>query len=202
MFTGLISDVGEVVEVRPTAAGARISIACGYRADSLAIGASVACGGPCLTVTEVSEAQGRTVFAVDVSAETLRRTTLGGWRSGTRVNLERSLRLGDELGGHMVTGHVDDTAEITEREAEGETVRFTFRAPEALASYIAEKGSVALDGTSLTVNGVLDEVFWVTLIPHSLAVTTWQNRKAGDRVNIEIDLLARYVARLAHMDGT
>lgn len=197
MFTGLISDVGEVVSVSPGAGGARVVIACGYPAEGIALGASIACGGPCLTVVETRPYNdGRTAISLDVSPETLERTTLGDWRPGTPVNLERSLRQGDELGGHMVTGHVDGVAEIVERREEGDCVVFAFEAPAPLHRFIAEKGSVALDGTSLTVNRVTGRRFEVMLIPHTLAVTTWSGRRAGDRVNLEVDLMARYVARL------
>lgn len=201
MFTGIIDDVGEVVAARRAASGSRFAIACGYAPQALAIGASVACSGPCLTITEIAPGDdGRTVISVDASAETLARTTLGSWDVGTRVNLERPLKLGDELGGHLVTGHVDAVARVTGRRDEGATARFDFAVPEALARFIAEKGSVTLDGTSLTVNGVDDGGFWITLIPHTLAVTTWEERRAGDMVNLEVDLLARYIARLARMD--
>jgi riboflavin synthase len=152
-------------------------------------------------VTEIGRrADGRTVLSVDASAETLKRTTLGAWAVGTRVNLERSLRLGEELGGHLVTGHVDGVAEIVGRTDGAGSARFDFAVAGRLHRFIAEKGSVALDGTSLTVNGVDANGFWVTLIPHTLAVTTWAERGRGDRVNVEVDLLARYVARLAEAE--
>lgn len=196
MFTGLISDVGELVAVEDAPAGRRFSIACSYPAETIAPGASIACGGPCLTAVSVSTGGGRTVFDVDASPETLERTTAGSWKAGERINLEMSLKLGDELGGHLVTGHIDGVAAVIERADEGGTARFTIEAPAELARFIAEKGSVCLDGTSLTVNGVDGHRFSITLIPHTLAVTTWGDRQAGDRVNLEIDLMARYVARL------
>ena len=195
MFTGIVTDVGEVIEVEARPAGRRLRIACGYDAETLALGASIACAGPCLTVVAMGRGP-RSWFEVEVSPETLARTTLGTWRAGTRVNLERALRLGDELGGHLVTGHIDGVAEILERRADGDMARFTFRVPQSLAPYIAAKGSVALDGTSLTVNEVDGAAFGVMLIPHTLRVTTWGGRRAGDAVNLEVDLMARYVARL------
>ncbi len=197
MFTGIVTDVGEVTAVAERLVGRRYRIACAFDADEIALGASIACAGPCLTVVLTGRGKdGRSWFEVEASPETLARTTLGGWRDGTRVNLERALRLGDELGGHLVTGHVDGVAEILERRQRADMAWFTIRAPAALAPYVAEKGSVALDGTSLTVNGVDGDVFRVMLIPHTLEVTTWGERQAGDRVNLEVDLLARYVARL------
>ncbi len=202
MFTGIVTDIGEVVSRQDGDGVSRFAIRCAYPADSIALGASIACGGPCLTATSVgTDAGGRTVFTVDVSSETLARTTVGAWKAGTRINLERSLRQGDELGGHIVTGHVDGVAPILAREAEGEAARFTFEAPAPLHRFIAEKGSVGLDGTSLTVNGVEQNRFWVTLIPHTLAVTTWGDRRAGDPVNLEVDLMARYVARLKETEA-
>jgi riboflavin synthase len=204
MFTGLVTDLGTVASVTEGEALRRIRIDVASDPAGIAIGASIACSGPCLTVVATGARAGGAWFEVDVSAETLARTTLGSWEVGTRVNLERSLKVGDELGGHIVTGHVDGVAEIVARTdvtgAEGPwgpTARFDIRAPRSLAPFIAEKGSVALDGTSLTVNGVTDDVFSVMLIPHTLAVTTWGARRAGDRVNLEVDLMARYAARLA-----
>lgn len=194
MFTGLITDMGELVARE----GGRLEITCGYDADTIAIGASIACNGCCLTVTEVARAGiAGARFAVDVSNETLSRTTIGDWQVGRKINLERPLTLGAELGGHIVTGHVDGVAEIVTRRADGESVRFTLSAPEVLAPYLAEKGSIALDGVSLTINSVEDATFSVNLIPHTLAVTNWGGLDVGDRVNLEVDLLARYVARLA-----
>jgi riboflavin synthase len=196
MFTGIITDIGEVVAVTPRNVGTRFRIATGYDPETIAIGASIACGGPCLTAIERGIEGNRSYFDVEASPETLDRTTLGDWRAGTRINLERSLKLGDELGGHMVSGHVDGIATLVSREDSGDMAVFVFEAPAELARFIAEKGSVALDGTSLTVNTVEGRRFSVTIIPHTLAVTTWGMRKAGDRINLEVDQVARYVARL------
>jgi riboflavin synthase len=197
MFTGLISDVGLV---RGADRG-RFRIACRYDAGSIALGASIACDGCCLTATRVDvDGDGKTVFDVEASNETLARTTLGKWLAGRRVNLERSLKAGDELGGHLVAGHVDGVAEITGVKSDGCSMRYHIAAPAHLAPFIAEKGSVTLDGTSLTVNAVDGNVFTVNIIPHTLAVTTWGQKTAGDRLNLEVDLIARYVARL--MDKT
>ncbi|MBL8568488.1 MAG: riboflavin synthase [Phreatobacter sp.] len=197
MFTGIITDVGEVVAVEEKGSARHLTVACSYPADSLPLGASVCHMGVCLTVTSLQSGSNHTLITIDASGETLARTTLGDWHAGRKVNLERALRIGDELGGHIVTGHVDGVAEIVSREDRDGTAWFVFRAPRELARYIAEKGSVALDGTSLTVNGVKDDTFTVTMIPHTLAVTTWGDAKAGDRVNIEVDMMARYSARLA-----
>jgi riboflavin synthase len=198
MFTGIISDVGTIASVAEGNDVRRLSIACGYDIGSIEIGASISCGGVCMTVVALHSADGGcTVFDVEAAPETLTVTNVGDWMAGGRVNLERSLKLGDELGGHMVSGHVDGLAIIVDREDTGETARFTFDAPEDLARFIAPKGSVALDGTSLTVNGVEGPRFDCLVIPHTLAVTTWGDRKPGDRVNIEVDTVARYVARLA-----
>ncbi|MEW5422456.1 riboflavin synthase [Amorphus sp. 3PC139-8] len=197
MFTGLVTDVGTVADISPIEAGQRAVIETRYPADGIALGASIACSGVCLTVVDcVATNTGGARFSVDISPETLDRSTLSIWTRGTRINLERSLTLGDELGGHIVTGHVDGVAELLDRAEEGEMARFVFRAPDALKRFIAEKGSVALDGTSLTVNGVEDACFTVMLIPHTLAVTTWGEARAGDMVNLEVDMMARYVARL------
>ena len=196
MFTGIITDVGEVVSIEPLVAGVRIRVATGYDPDTIALGAAIACAGPCLTAVDRGRQDGRGFFDIDASAETLARTTIGTWRSGSRVNLERALKLGDELGGHMVTGHVDGVATVLECADEGGMSRFTFEAPRELARYIAEKGSVCLDGTSLTVNGVDGPRFSVMIIPHTLAVTTWGERGTGDKVNLEVDLFARYLERL------
>ena len=197
MFTGLISDLGEVVAAEALNDVRRLRIACAYPADSIRVGASIACSGPCLTAAAVGEASGRTWIDIDAGSETLDRTTLGAWKVGQHINLERSLKIGDELGGHLVSGHVDGVATITAREDLGSTVRFKLEAPPHLARFIAEKGSVALDGTSLTVNAVDGSSFDVLLIPHTLAVTTWNERQTGDRVNLEVDTMARYAARLA-----
>ncbi len=206
MFTGLVSDVGTVTlrEERVSGRLLRLRIDCTYPAESIALGASIACSGPCLTVVDRGTSAGGAWFEVDAAAETLARTTVGEWQIGRRINLERSLRVGDELGGHLVTGHVDGIAEVVDREAVtagnepwSATARFLIRAPAALAGFIAEKGSVALDGTSLTVNTVDGELFSVLLIPHTLAVTTWGEVGPGSRLNLEVDLMARYAARLA-----
>ncbi len=196
MFTGIISDVGEVVRAEREGDLMRLAVACAYPAASIEVGASICHAGVCLTAVEAKTAGNRTLLSTDVGAETLAVTTLGDWREGTRINMERSLRVGDELGGHMVSGHVDGVAEILERRDFDGMAHFRFRAPHALAKFIAVKGSVALDGTSLTVNAVDGDMFEVLLIPHTLAVTTWGERKAGDRVNIEVDQMARYAARL------
>ncbi len=196
MFTGLISDVGQVVLTESRGTTKRLRIACTYPVDSIAIGASIACSGPCLTAVATGRTDDRTWFDIDAGSETLDRTTLGGWKPGHRINLERSLKVGDELGGHIVSGHVDGTAIVVRRTEVGTTTRFDIEAPEAVARFIAEKGSVSLDGTSLTVNSVEGRVFSVLLIPHTLAVTTWGSVVEGDRLNIEIDTMARYAARL------
>ncbi len=196
MFTGLISDVGEVLSVESRGQLRRIRIACSYDPDSIALGASIACSGPCLTAIAIGQAQGKCWFDVDAAAETLARTSVADWVVGTRINLERSLKIGDELGGHMVSGHVDGLAEIVKVASFDGMTRFDIRAPQALMKFIAEKGSISLDGTSLTVNSVTEDQFSVLLIPHTLAVTTWGTRQTGDRLNIEVDMMARYAARL------
>jgi riboflavin synthase len=196
MFTGIITSLGEVVAIERRG-DLRIAIAGDYDPEAIAIGASIACSGVCLTVVEVGpDAQRRSRFAVDVSAETLARTTLGRWQPGTLVNLERSLKIGDELGGHLVFGHTDGVAAIMHLQNKGDSVIFRFAAPPALAPLIAEKGSIALDGTSLTVNEVAGADFSVNIIPHTQAVTSFGARQVGDLVNVEVDMLARYVARL------
>lgn len=192
MFTGIITDVGTVVD----RAGGSFTIRAGYPADGIAVGASICCDGVCLTATEIVAEGSGCRFRVDVSNETRSKTTLDGWQAGTRINLERSLKAGDELGGHIVSGHVDGVARILDVRADGESRRFLLEAPEHLALYIAPKGSVALDGTSLTVNEVAGNRFGVNLIPHSLTVTTWGAKTAGQIVNLEVDVFARYVARL------
>jgi riboflavin synthase len=196
MFTGIVSDVGEVTEFQREGERARFGVASAYEVSSIDIGASIANAGVCLTVVSVEPRNAGSTIGFDVGAETLAVTTLGRWRKGDRVNMERSLRVGDELGGHMVSGHVDGVAEIVSRRDFNGMAHFRFRAPEACAKFIAVKGSVALDGTSLTVNAVEGREFEVLLIPHTLAVTTWGDRKAGDKVNIEVDPMARYAARL------
>jgi riboflavin synthase len=200
MFTGIVSDIGEVTAVRARAEGLhRLKIACSYPRASIAEGASIACSGCCLTVVGAGEEEGRTWFAADAAAETLRVTTVGNWRYGTRINLERALRMGDELGGHIVQGHVDGLATLAAREDLTDMARLTLQAPAPLARFIAVKGSVALDGISLTVNTVEANAFSVLVIPHTLAVTTLGASRAGDQLNLEVDLMARYAARL--MEG-
>jgi riboflavin synthase len=196
MFTGIVTDIGEVTALSPRAAGMHVRIATAYDPDTIALGASIACGGPCLTVIERGIAGNRAYFEVEASSETLSRSTLKTWSSGTRVNLERPLKLGDELGGHMVAGHVDGVATIAERHDEEDMARFVIEVPAELARYIATKGSVSLDGVSLTVNGVEGRRFDVMIIPHTMTVTTWGERRVGDRVNLEVDLFARYLERL------
>ncbi|MEJ1158600.1 riboflavin synthase [Prosthecomicrobium sp. N25] len=200
MFTGIVTDLGEVLSVAPRESGLRLRIATAYDPDRIDLGASIACAGICLTVVERGRTGNRGWFDAEASTETIALTTLGTWTAGTRLNLERSLTLGQEMGGHLVTGHVDGTAELLERADEGGMAVLTFRAPAALARFIARKGSVALDGTSLTVNRVEHDRFSVMLIPHTLAVTTWGGRAPGDRVNLEVDLMARYAARLAEAE--
>jgi len=196
MFTGIVSDVGRVARTYERVVVRRITIDSAYDPASIALGASISCAGVCLTVVGV-EAGGRgALFDVEAAPETLRLTNASEWTIGSRINLERALRAGDELGGHIVSGHVDGLAEIAEREQIGEATKFTFVAPRELARYIASKGSVCLDGTSLTVNGVDGDRFDCLLIPHTLKVTTWGERKVGDTVHLEVDTIARYVARL------
>ena len=196
MFTGIISDVGQIIDISPSGELNRLRIASAYDAKTIPLGASIANSGPCLTVVGVEPHGEGSAIAFDVGAETLAVTTLGRWRAGARVNLERSLKVGDELGGHMVSGHVDGVAEILSRRDFDGMAHFRFRTPRDLAKFIAVKGSVALDGTSLTVNAVEGDTFEVLLIPHTLKVTTWGERREGDRVNIEVDQMARYAARL------
>ncbi len=199
MFTGIVTDVGAVVEVFRREADARLTLATALDLADAAIGASIACAGVCLTVTAKDVAAGR--FSVDVSHETLSKTTLGDLSEGSLVNLERSLRVGDELGGHIVSGHVDGVATLLDARDDGASTRWRVSAPAALAGFIAPKGSVALDGVSLTVNEVDDAAdgaaaFGVNLIPHTKARTSFRDARPGARLNLEIDVLARYVARL------
>jgi riboflavin synthase len=196
MFTGIVTALGTIRTIAPLGAGQdmRLVIAAPWPdTGSIAIGASIACSGCCLTATEV----GPDWFAADASAETLACTTLGRWRAGSRVNLERSLRMGDELGGHLVSGHVDGLGEALSATPENASTRWVFRVPRPLARFIAVKGSVAVDGVSLTVNAVDGDTFGVNVIPHTAQVTGFGSLAPGDAVNIEIDMLARYVARLA-----
>jgi len=191
MFTGIVTDIGTVRSLAQRG-DLRAEIVTGYDMRAVARGASIACDGVCLTVTD----KGADWFAVDVSAETLSKTALGGWAPDRRVNLERALRVGDELGGHIVSGHVDGLAEVVSIVPEGDSRRIRLRVPHSLAGFIAPKGSVALNGTSLTVNEVEEDEFGINLIPHTLQVTTWGDIREGDAINLEIDTLARYVARL------
>ena len=191
MFTGIITDIGTIRSVVQRG-DLRIEIATGYDVTSVDMGASIACDGVCLTVVEKTSDS----FSVDVSAESAGLTNIGEWKTGHPVNLERALKVGDELGGHIVSGHVDGVAEIVALRDQGDSTRVTLRAPNALAKFIAPKGSVALNGTSLTVNEVNGTHFGINFIPHTKAVTTWGSSTVGDRVNLEIDTLARYVARL------
>lgn len=191
MFTGIITDLGQVRRLRRSEL-LDLTIATSFDTSAIPIGASIACSGACLTVVAVEPG----AFSAQASAETLARTTLGAWEEGTPVNLEKSLRVGDELGGHLVVGHVDGLARIVERHPEAESVRFVFEAPEELALFIAPKGSVALDGVSLTVNEVSGNRFSVNIIPHTLSCTNFAEAHPGQQMNLEIDLIARYVARL------
>lgn len=198
MFTGIITDIGRVAALTRLDQGVSLRIETAWDPAGIDIGASIACSGVCLTVTALpAEGYNSRWFEVEAWEEALRLTTIANWSVGSPVNLERSLKIGDELGGHMVSGHVDGQAEIIAIKDEGEARRFTLRAPRALARFIAPKGSVALDGTSLTVNAVNDAEFDVLLIRHSLSVTTWGDRAIGDHVNLEVDQMARYAARLA-----
>jgi riboflavin synthase len=191
MFTGIVTDIGRVRSVRDTNRDRRFEIETAYDVAAIAIGASISHAGCCLTVVDKGEGW----FAVEVSGESLDKTTLGGWRAGTAVNLERAARAGDELGGHIVSGHVDGVGEVLSIEPEGGSHRFRFRAPKPLHRYIAPKGSIAVEGVSLTVNEVDEDVFGVNIIPHTWEVTTLGQLTPGSRVNLEIDMLARYLAR-------
>ncbi|MGB3814857.1 MAG: riboflavin synthase [Shinella sp.] len=198
MFTGIVTDIGTVEKVEPMNEGVRLRIRTSYDPATIDMGASIAHSGTCLTVTALPEEGANSRwFEVEAWEEALRLTTIGTWKPGTHINLERSLKIGDELGGHIVSGHIDGKAEILSVEEEGDATRFRIRAPEGLERFVAPKGSVALDGTSLTVNAVDGAVFDVLLIRHTLEVTTWGERKAGDFINFEVDTMARYAARLA-----
>jgi riboflavin synthase len=198
MFTGIVTDIGRVASTKPLPEGVRLRIETAYDPAGIDIGASIACAGVCLTVVALpGEGSNARWFEVEAWEEALRLTTASDWGEGTRINLERALKIGDELGGHIVSGHVDGMARIVGRKDEGDAVRFTLEAPAELAKFIAPKGSVCLDGTSLTVNKVDRTRFDVLLIHHSLSVTTWGQRAVGDRVNLEVDTMARYAARLA-----
>ena len=197
MFSGIVTGLGEILEVDEKSDGLRrFVVACDYDPDTIAVGASIACAGICLTVVGRGARAGRPFFAVDAAAETLRLTTAGHWRRGARINLERSLRLGDEMGGHLVSGHVDGIVELVSRDDFLDSASFTLRAPAALSRLVAVKGSVALDGVALTVNKVDGDMFSVLIIPHTLQVTTFGKLEPGSRLNLEVDQLARYVARL------
>jgi riboflavin synthase len=201
MFTGIVTDIGEIVALTPVAQGQlhRLRIACRYDQATIADGASIACNGVCLTVVGSGVAQGRTWFEVDTAAETLAMTTAKHWRVGTKLNLERALKIGDELGGHIVAGHADGIAGIAARDDLPDMARFELRTTRELARFIAAKGSVTLDGVSLTVNTVEDVRFSVLIIPHTLQVTTLGDWQVGGEVNLEVDLMARYAARLSEM---
>jgi riboflavin synthase len=197
MFTGIVSGLGEVRSVKPRADDLhRLTIACDFPRAELIDGASIACSGVCMTVVGAGEEDGRAWFAVDAAAETLAVTSVGRWRHGSLVNLERPLKIGDELGGHLVSGHVDGLAALSAREDLTDMARLTLRAPAALSRFIAPKGSVALDGVSLTVNEVAGDTFTVLIIPHTLKVTTLGRLRPGEEVNLEVDQMARYAARL------
>jgi riboflavin synthase len=197
MFTGIIKGLGQVLEVTEQADGLRrLKVECPFEPDSIDIGASIACSGVCLTVVDKGRTRRRRYFDVDAAAETLRLTTAGSWRAGTPLNLERALRVGEELGGHIVSGHIDGIAELSRREDLPDMARLQIRVPRELAHFIAPKGSVALDGVSLTINEVKGETFSVLIIPHTLAVTTLGGLLAGAKLNVEVDMMARYAARL------
>ena len=200
MFTGIVTDLGEVRSVQPRAGNLqRITISCRYPRAEIIQGASMACSGVCLTVVDAGEDGGRSWFAVDAADETLRVTTVGRWRQGSKVNLERPLKFGDELGGHLVAGHVDGIATVYAREDMTEMARVVLRVPATLARFIAPKGSIALDGVSLTINTVEGDTFSVLVIPHTLRETTFGTLRKGDDVNLEVDTMARYAARLMEM---
>jgi riboflavin synthase len=206
MFTGIVTDIGEITALTPTAQGQlhRLRIACRYDRATIADGASIACNGVCLTVVATGVEQGKTSqsktwFDVDAAAETLAMTTAKHWVTGTRLNLERALKIGDELGGHIVAGHADGVATIVRRDDLPDMARFELRTTRDLARFVATKGSVTLDGVSLTVNTVDDVTFSVLIIPHTLSVTTLGGWRAGGEVNLEVDLMARYAARLSEM---
>ena len=198
MFTGIVTDIGTIEKITPLNEGIRLRVSTHYDPATIDIGASISHAGVCLTVTALPEqGSNQSWHEVEAWEEALRLTTAGQWTEGSRVNLERALKVGDELGGHIVSGHVDDKAEIVKVEQEGEATRYTLKAPDAFAKFIAPKGSVALDGTSLTVNRVEGSLFDVLIIRHTQQVTTWGERKVGDKVNLEVDTMARYAARLA-----
>jgi riboflavin synthase len=197
MFTGIVTDIGEVREARQGNGLLTLTVATAYDTAQIPLGASIGCAGVCLTAVALEPG----LFTVEVSEETLACSTLGGWRTGTRINLEQSMKLGDEMGGHLVLGHADGVVRVVERRPDGESVRFTFEAPVELAQFIAPKGSVAIDGVSLTVNDVENARFGVNIIPHTLGHTTFGDAGPGTRMNLEIDLIARYVGRLLDARG-
>ena len=197
MFTGIVTDIGTVRRIERCNGGATLTIATAYDTAAIALGASIGCAGVCLTATALRPGE----FTADASAETLACSTVGEWREGARINLEQAMKLGDEMGGHLVLGHVDGVARLVGRQPDGDSVRFTIEAPNELAPFIASKGSVALDGVSLTVNAVEGPVFGVNIIPHTLAHTTFGDAGPGTRMNLEIDLIARYVQRLLQTRG-
>lgn len=209
MFTGIVTDIGTIEEIAPLDHGLRIRISSGFDLATISLGASIACAGVCLTVTKTNgrvagmpagiaaEDRVQSWFEVEAWEEALKLTTIQTWQVGDTINLERSLKLGDEMGGHLVTGHIDGRAEITKTEKQGDAKRFFIKVPVALSQFIAPKGSVTLDGTSLTVNSVQGSLFDVLIIQHTLQVTTWGRRQIGDCLNLEVDLMARYAARLA-----
>ncbi|HEV2188094.1 MAG TPA: riboflavin synthase [Stellaceae bacterium] len=197
MFTGIVTDIGTVRRIERGNGGATLTIATAFDTSAIALGASIGCAGVCLTATSLHPG----AFTADASAETLTCSTIGDWREGTRINLEQAMKLGDEMGGHLVLGHVDGVARLVERRPDGDSVRFTIEAPDELAPFIAAKGSVALDGVSLTVNEVEGRVFGVNIIPHTLTHTTFGDAAPEARMNLEIDLIARYVQRLLQARG-
>jgi riboflavin synthase len=197
MFTGIVTDIGEVRAARQGNGLLTLTVATAYDTARIPLGASIGCSGVCLTAVALEPG----LFTVEVSEETLACSTLGGWRAGTRINLEQSMKLGDEMGGHLVLGHADGVVRVVERRPDGESMRFTFEAPAELAQFIAPKGSVAIDGVSLTVNDVENARFGVNIIPHTLGHTTFGDAGPGTRMNLEIDLIARYVGRLLDARG-
>ncbi len=200
MFTGIVTSLGKIESIKGSH-DLTMKISCDYQADGITLGASIACSGCCLTVTDIGAHERGAWFTADVSAETLSKTVLGTWTEGLIINLERSLKVGDELGGHIVTGHVDGVGKIVKLADDGDSLRVTIKAPDTLAPYIAAKGSIAMDGASLTVNDVDGATFGVNLIPHTRQVTTFGVLTEGQEVNLEIDVLARYVKRMRDMEG-
>jgi len=197
MFTGIVSDIGVLASAKPVRGLKRLRISCRYPAREIALGASILCDGICLTVVAKGGGAKASWFEVEAGAETLQRTTVAQWKVGRKINLERALKLGDELGGHLVTGHIDGVAKVIARDSLGDMARIRLHAPRSLSPFIAAQGSVALDGISLTVNEVKGDEFGVFLIPHTLSATHWKTIEVGAEVNLEVDLMARYAARLA-----